>query len=167
MARWLTRKKSGKFGWVNDDLKAAGWQPARVVALVRLPFLWGGFFNYFFSLSDVEPAVYLCGNAVGFIPGSLLFSLLGHKAGTLLTVLTDGDADHSEIAIVCVEFTLIVAAIAVLGMRFRALWRDRSAIVTTEDIGGSTGANNPTARVGLECGNAGLTCDSCAAAQAS
>ena len=65
-ARWLTRKKSGKVGWINDDLKAGGWQPAKVVALVRLPFLWGGFFNYFFSLSDVAPAKYFVARRIWY-----------------------------------------------------------------------------------------------------
>jgi uncharacterized membrane protein YdjX (TVP38/TMEM64 family) len=80
----------GAFDWLDDELRRTGAAGGRrsgtrrrcegscwVVALVRLPYLWGGLFNYVFALSSVRARPYLLGNAVGFLPGALLFSRRG------------------------------------------------------------------------------------------
>ena len=91
---------------------------------MRLPYLWGGFFNYFFSVSDVGATQCLVGNALGFVPGSLLFSLLGHNAATLYSVLTDG-GDTASLVVVCVEFCLLFGCITALAVHFRKIWKRR------------------------------------------
>ena len=100
--------------------------------------------------------------AVGFLPGSLLFSLLGHHAGTLLAVLLDvDDADRGELWIVCVELALVLAAITALALRFRRVWRDRQRAAVTESallgasvsarsVHATTAAANPLAAVPAE-----------------
>ena len=45
----LTRRRLGSFHWLNAALARPGLEPAKIVALVRTPFLWGGFFNYLFG----------------------------------------------------------------------------------------------------------------------
>lgn len=53
MAQRMTRRRFGAFHWLNNALRQPDYGPVRVVALIRTPFLWGGFFNYLFALSDV------------------------------------------------------------------------------------------------------------------
>jgi hypothetical protein len=45
LAQRLTRRRFGTFHWLNNALRQPGTEPARIVALIRTPFLWGGFFN--------------------------------------------------------------------------------------------------------------------------
>ena len=52
----MTRRRFGTFHWLNNALRQPGHAPVKIVALIRTPFLWGGFFNYLFALSDVYGA---------------------------------------------------------------------------------------------------------------
>jgi uncharacterized membrane protein YdjX (TVP38/TMEM64 family) len=56
LAQRMTRRRFGTFHWLNNALRQPGYGSAKVVALIRTPFLWGGFFNYLFALSEV----YVC-----------------------------------------------------------------------------------------------------------
>ncbi len=56
LAQRMTRRRFGTFHWLNNALRQPGYGSATVVALIRTPFLWGGFFNYLFALSEV----YVC-----------------------------------------------------------------------------------------------------------
>jgi uncharacterized membrane protein YdjX (TVP38/TMEM64 family) len=82
-----------------------------LVLLMRLPYLGNGLLNYAFSLSDVAVRPYLLANAVGMLPGSFLFAALGLNAKSLLSVLTEGSANGSTIAIVVVQACIMVAAV--------------------------------------------------------
>lgn len=56
LAQRMTRRRFGTFHWLNNALRQPGHTPVKIVALIRTPFLWGGFFNYLFALSDVYGA---------------------------------------------------------------------------------------------------------------
>lgn len=125
----------GSFGWLDTELRRAGPESWRVVALVRLPYLWSGLFNYIFALSAVRGRAYIIGNAIGFIPGSLIFSRLGGQAQSLLAMITapsqNGGADsgtkrRDEAVLVGLELLFLVGAAAALGMHFRRLWRHKA-----------------------------------------
>ena len=76
---------------------------------------------------------YAAGNAVGFIPGSLLFSSLGHQArqlhGIFMYASDEGDTPWGLIA---TEAALTLAAIVALGVYFRRVW-----IAEQERFGGT------------------------------
>ena len=59
----------GGFGWLDAELRREGEGAYRVVALVRLPGLWSGLFNYIFALSSVRGKAYILGNLLGMAPG--------------------------------------------------------------------------------------------------
>ena len=82
-----------------------------LVVLMRLPYLGNGLLNYAFSLSDVAWRPYLLANGVGMLPGSFLFAALGLNAKSLLSVLTEGSANSTTIAIVVVQLCIMVAAV--------------------------------------------------------
>ncbi len=62
--------------WKGLDLLLAR-HPARTVALIRAPFLGNGTLNYILSLSNLRATPLVLGTAVGSLPGSVLFSVLG------------------------------------------------------------------------------------------
>ena len=66
----------------HRKLRREGEGAYRVVALVRLPGLWSGLFNYIFALSSVLGKAYIVGNLLGMAPGSLIFSRLGSYAAS-------------------------------------------------------------------------------------
>ncbi len=125
----------GGFGWLDTELRRAGPQSWRVVALVRLPYLWTGLFNYIFALSAVRGRAYIIGNIIGLLPGSLIFSLLGDQAQSLLAIVTSASQTGSsgsattrrdEIALLALELVFLVGATAALGVQFRRLWQRKA-----------------------------------------
>lgn len=89
-------------------------QPFQTVVLLRIPYLGSGLLNYAFSLSDVQIASYYLGNAVGFIPGSVLFALLGNQFRGLLAELTNGDPAVGSI--ILLGFLLVAIIGSVIGI---------------------------------------------------
>lgn len=125
----------GGFGWLDTELRRAGPKSWRVVALVRLPYLWSGLFNYIFALSAVRGRAYVVGNAIGLLPGALIFSLLGDQAQSLLAMVTSpsqssggssGATRRNEIILLGLELVFLIGAMAVLGVQFRRLWQRKA-----------------------------------------
>ena len=119
----------GAFGWLDAELRRSGAGAWSVVALVRLPYLWTGLFNYIFALSAVRGRAYFVGNAIGLLPGSLLFSLLGAQAQSLLSMIastSSGSAPTDEITLVVIEIVCLVGALAALSVYFRRLWKQKA-----------------------------------------
>jgi uncharacterized membrane protein YdjX (TVP38/TMEM64 family) len=125
----------GGFGWLDTELRRAGPKSWRVVALVRLPYLWTGLFNYIFALSAVRGRAYIVGNIVGLLPGALIFSLLGDQAQSLLAMITSSSQSansgsattrRDDIALLGLELVFLIGATAVLGVRFRRLWQRKA-----------------------------------------
>lgn len=119
----------GAFGWLDAELRRSGAGAWSVVALVRLPYLWTGLFNYIFALSSVRGRAYLVGNAIGLLPGSLLFSLLGAQAQSLLSMVAStsaGSAPKDEITLVGIEVVCLLGALAALSVYFRRAWKQKA-----------------------------------------
>jgi len=125
----------GGFGWLDAELRRAGPKSWRVVALVRLPYLWSGLFNYIFALSAVRGRAYIIGNAIGLLPGALIFSLLGAQAQSLLAVVTSPSQSSSgssaatrrdDIILLGLELVFLIGATAALGVQFRRLWQRKA-----------------------------------------
>eukprot|EP01043_Picozoa_sp_COSAG02_P060801 COSAG02_NODE_8024_length_2743_cov_1.655825_1_plen_419_part_00 len=125
----------GGFGWLDTELRRAGPKSWRVVALVRLPYLWTGLFNYIFALSAVRGRAYIVGNIIGLLPGALIFSLLGDQAQSLLAIVTSSSqsgssgsatARRDEIALLGLELVFLVGATAALSVQFRRLWQRKA-----------------------------------------
>lgn len=78
-----------------------------------------------FALSDVPLGSYVLGNAVGFIPGTLIFSSLGHQARQLhgLVFYTAEHTDE-EWRYICAEMTVTLTAVIALGAYFRKTWAE-------------------------------------------
>ena len=66
---------------------------------------------------------YAAGNAVGFVPGTLLFSSLGHQARQLHGVLIYS-TEHSdeEWVLIATEAALTMMVAVAIGIYFRRIW---------------------------------------------
>ena len=77
---------------------------------------------------------YIVGNAVGLLPGSLIFSLLGDQAQSLIAMVTSssqstgisGTTRRDEIALLGLELVFLVGAAAALGLHFRRVWQRKA-----------------------------------------
>lgn len=76
LAQRMTRRRFGTFHWLNNALRQPGYGSAKVVALIRTPFLWGGFFNYLFALSEV----YVCLGHQSRSPSQLPIGLASYNS---------------------------------------------------------------------------------------
>jgi hypothetical protein len=66
---------------------------------------------------------YAAGNAVGFIPGTLLFSSLGHQARQLHgLVMYSADHSNEEWVLIAVEAAITLMAVVGLGVYYRRVW---------------------------------------------
>jgi uncharacterized membrane protein YdjX (TVP38/TMEM64 family) len=71
--------------------------PIRIVALLRTPFLGNGALNYILSLhNDLTVTNMAIGNAIGLIPGSVLFPVAGNQLRSLGALLANGTGEGSE-----------------------------------------------------------------------
>lgn len=129
-ARLQGKSEFGGFGWLDEELRCAGPKAFHVVALVRLPYLWGGLFNYVFALSAVRGREYLIGNLIGLAPGALLFTLLGGQAQSLVAMAAadrHGKGWNRDQAIlICGEAFGLALAVASLGIYFQRVWRKKA-----------------------------------------
>lgn len=75
------------------------YMPLKTVILMRLPFLYNGALNYVLSLSAVDMKWSVIGNMVGFLPGAVLFSVLGSNITSLKSILIDGNTNPKGLAV--------------------------------------------------------------------
>jgi uncharacterized membrane protein YdjX (TVP38/TMEM64 family) len=83
-----------------------------LVALLRLPYLGSGLLNYLISMSSVHWKQSVLGNALGLVPGAVLFTVLGGSARSLLELVSSGNIDTGAIVIIVLEMVLVIASIA-------------------------------------------------------
>lgn len=112
LASLVTDSNREGFAFMTEMIKA---KPATTVLLFRCPYLYVGLANYFFALSAIEVKIYLLANAVGFLPGSLLFVLLGMNAKNLFEMVTEGDWS-GEKAAVLISLTVITFLCITIGI---------------------------------------------------
>ena len=71
--------------------------PIGMVALLRMPFLANGALNYILSLKSSLPLwKMLLGNAIGFLPGSVIFPIAGAQVRSLGVLIANGAGDGAE-----------------------------------------------------------------------
>ena len=110
-------------------------RPVRIVALLRTPFLGNGALNYILSLhADLRVRDMLFGNAIGFIPGSVLFPVAGNQLRSLGALLanagtheTAADLDASIGWFIGISVTVGVSIAAVVTIVKRVLAREDAA----------------------------------------
>ena len=87
------------------------YHPLRTVILLRLPYLSSGILNYMFSTSVLSVRHQLIGNAIGLLPGALLFSVLGAQARSLTEILFEGKTDATSIIVFVLISTFVITTI--------------------------------------------------------
>jgi len=132
----LFGEKMGKILYLERALMI---QPIKIVILARFPYLSNGLFNYMFSLSSVRIRDCAIGNAVGFIPGSILFSIFGSQIRSLALIIRQGGG-HSDTK----EIVLIVVICVITGISYGLLvWKVRKLLKdAASDVAPSTKVTN-------------------------
>jgi len=110
---WKHRKKV-RAGWTAGLVDALHKHPLRMTILVRLPFLGNGAFNYLLSLTKIPAGPMMIGNAIGMLPGSILFAVMGTQIRSLAGMIADGYASTNAIVIMVVLF--VVTAVSLVGV---------------------------------------------------
>lgn len=128
------------FSWINEFLIAGGDFRTCVshVVLLRLPFLWNGILNYVISYSSVKPLPYAIGNAIGFLPGSVLFAIIGTQARSLFQLVEDG-VGGKELALVITWLVLVIIALFGLAFWGKRFFRSHETATTANQIGAPGG----------------------------
>ncbi|ETO31976.1 hypothetical protein RFI_05142, partial [Reticulomyxa filosa] len=109
--KFLFGEKMGKISYLEKVLVV---QPIKIVMLARFPYLSNGLFNYMFSLSSVKLKDCAIGNAIGFIPGSILFSVFGTQIRSLATIVDQGVDNPKQLALFIVICFIAVVSYGVL-----------------------------------------------------
>jgi len=110
IAERVTKRKMEGFQFLQKMIDA---KPFTTVLIFRCPYMYVGLANYLFALSKIEARLYLVANAVGFIPGSLLFVMLGMNARNLFEMVRDGDWSAEELGVLISLFAVTITCIAV------------------------------------------------------
>lgn len=117
--RTLMGDKLGKISYLENIISA---NPVLTVILIRLPYLNNGLVNYLLSLSSVSYRDNFIGNCVGFIPGSIVFSILGSQMRSLLKIVYQGTDDIRQLMLF---LSISVVAIICYGI---LLWKTRQIL---------------------------------------
>ena len=89
--------------------------PIFMVTILRLPFLANGALNYILSMrSQLPVGKMLLGNALGFIPGSVLFPLAGAQLRSLGTMIASGPGEGAERDRVLGTFFGVMGAVGIV-----------------------------------------------------
>jgi len=112
IALLVTKRKIDGFKFLQKMINA---KPFTTVFIFRCPYLYVGLANYLFALSNIEAKVYLIANAIGFLPGSFLFVLLGYNARNLFQMVSQGHWSAEELAIL-ISLFIITGVCVVAGM---------------------------------------------------
>ena len=102
----------GRYEGLENMLKE---EPFKTVVILRLPFMYNGLLNYVFATSCVAVKPYISGNALGFIPGCVVFSFLGDKVKSITKIVATGDVSVEEALILL----SVCAGIAISVLAFR------------------------------------------------
>lgn len=115
------RRTAGALRYIAGLETALRVHPMRIVILLRLPFLGNGALNYWLSFNSLGPRPIpilpmMLGNAIGMLPGSILFALLGRQIRSLASLIAWGTRDPSTIAV------FVGILLALLGSIGSVLW---------------------------------------------
>jgi len=91
------------------------------VVLTRLPYLSNGVFNYLYSLSSITLKDCAIGNALGFIPGSILFSIFGTQIRSLTTIIDQGVSNPKQLILFIVVCVIACISYGVLVWKVRKI----------------------------------------------
>ena len=136
-------RKLGRVSYLENILKTHDSNIIiKIVLLARLPYLSNGTFNYLFGLSSIKIIDYIKGNAIGFIPGSILFSTLGLEMKSLVKMIDEGpDSAGQLILFICVCIVAIVCYIVIV-YKARLLLREQSKIVKARSNSNISNSNS-------------------------
>jgi len=118
MYMYIRIKKKGQLLPLELLLKV---YPIRTIILLRLPYLSNGILNYLISLSSVQYYPCFIGNCVGFLPGAILFTILGSRIKSFFQILYNGFSSPKQAIIFCVSLTITLICIIVLICKARQL----------------------------------------------
>ena len=96
-------KKMGRFTYLESLIENDAIQ---VVILTRLPYLHNGLLNYIYSLSSINIMDCVKGNLIGFIPGSIIFSIFGREMKSIINIINNGFDNYTQI-ILFISLTLL------------------------------------------------------------
>ena len=105
----IVSRAVGRFEGLDDMLRE---EPVSTVVIVRFPFMYNGLLNYVFSVSSVRVLPYAIGNAIGFIPGCVVFSILGAEVKSFGRILSEGGSAKEWLIFLGIMFSIIVAVLA-------------------------------------------------------
>lgn len=131
-------RKAGALRYIAGLETALRVQPMRIVILLRLPFLGNGALNYWLSFNTLgaRPIPILpmmLGNAIGMLPGSILFALLGRQIRSLASLIAWGTRDPSTIGVfVGIVLALLTSIASVLWVARRFAQAERKALQEAE-----------------------------------
>ncbi|KAH3763999.1 hypothetical protein Pelo_4139 [Pelomyxa schiedti] len=121
--------KTGRFESIELLLEH---MPFRTVLLMRLPYMANGTINYVLSISSVRFLPMVFGNALGFIPGSVLFSVMGTQVQSLRKLIETKAENKTGLIIFVVICVVTVMCLAILVILCRRLMkRAQSRFPTT------------------------------------
>jgi len=117
-------EKMGKISYLEHALVL---QPIKIVMLARFPYVSNGLFNYLFSLSSIPMKYYIIGNAIGFIPGSIMFSIFGTQLRSLATIITDGVGSVKQFTLFIIVCVITCISYGILVWKVRKLLKSTAA----------------------------------------
>ena len=129
-------KKMGQLSLLKK-LFAASADPVRVVILLRLPYLNNGIINYLFSLQLESLSIKqnVIGNAIGFIPGSIIFSVFGTEIKSLTEIVANkGFHDTLQMVLFVVVLVVCIACYVAIAVKVKALIKRGTAIANEENV---------------------------------
>ncbi len=123
--------------------------PTGMVALLRLPFLANGALNYILSMRSSLPlGRMMAGNALGFVPGSVIFPVAGAQVRSLGMLLAGGAGDGAARDAALGVFFGVCAAVLLAGAAMYAVSKRVLARLAAEQ--GSREAAAAAAAAALE-----------------
>ena len=95
------------------------WSAIKIIIILRLPYFNAGMMNYLFSFQDEKINLIHCiiGNAIGFVPGCIIFLLFGDRVNHLIFAISKDGISGYEL-----EFILLCMAAIVLICMFAGLF---------------------------------------------
>jgi len=132
-AKCSKRRAGGMMAGLEALVEA---HPVRMVALLRLPFIGNGVLNYLFSLSNARAWPMFVGNAIGLLPGAILFAVAGAQVRSVALLIVDGGGSPATIGIlVAVSLTVLVSVAVVTAVYRREAARAAVAARAVEGAG--------------------------------
>ena len=118
--------------------------PVGMVALLRMPFLANGALNYILSLKSSLPLwKMLLGNAIGFIPGSIIFPIAGAQVRSLGVLIANGAGDGAERDTTLGVFFGVAAAVLLASLATYTISKRLLQRLAADKVAAATAAGDP------------------------